>query len=69
MLRVILNPAALPSVYVLNGMERHQKINLGGYTSMASGIVGENPIREISVLQYLTESGPHPNVIEVIEVS
>ena len=31
--------------------------------------VYENPYKEISTLQYLMENGPHPNVIEVTEVS
>ena len=31
--------------------------------------VYENPYKEISMLQYLMENGPHPNVIAVTEVS
>ena len=31
--------------------------------------VYENPHTEISTLQYFMENGPHPNVIEVTEVS
>lgn len=50
-------------------MKRHQKINLGSFVSMDVGIMGDNPITEVSVLQRLTASGPHPNVIEIVEVS
>lgn len=46
----------------------YQKTDLGRCASMDGGIMGENPIREISVLQYLKANGSHPNVIDVIEV-
>ncbi len=28
----------------------------------------EDPLKEVSALQFLKEHGPHPNVIEVVEV-
>lgn len=64
----MLVPTACLSVHLLTGMKRHQKTTPGSFANMDVNVLGKNPIREVSVLQRLTESGPHPNVIDVIEV-
>ena len=49
-------------------MVHHQQMSVERIYSEDARNSSEDPLKEVSILQFLKAHGPHPNIIEVIEV-